>query len=995
MHSFLPTALCLALVGFSDARVANPFRRNEQRDAVAEPETDSGVESWFHSILKRTGLESPIEARQDGACFADEIYNWLSNDAYGEEFCRGFFGYPNVTSIVDVTSTITTSNLATTNVITQTDVVRTTPTITVTVTGSNGVAQRLMPRVTDMARRDIEEDVFERVKRQENVTELLSATGEALQTGLSSAFSSACGCQTFQGSTVTETYTQDPVIVTVPGFARTTSTVFNTLPARAVTVFVTIGVNATATSSDVPTLPTTGTGVIPTEEPAITTTLTSELTVTPIPGTPIEETTTVTPIDGTPVEEVTTVSPTEDAPVDVTLTATATAPVEPQPTAPGFACPEDHNTTVSQLIGNERFDYKIFCDTDILDANSYTGLSYDTFSECVAACSLANGEFNQVVCAGIAYYEQAGSCFLKSSANNTVSAPGVNAALLARIAVGISDGEPLGTTTSSAFGDITVTMDLPEQSSSMSSILENSTTTIPIITPGPQIPTGGLIVDPATSWDWVTFVSEGQTVTSWTSWATYWTESGMWYTSFWSSYELVWSSATTVIGEGGGAIATGGVGGGAGGGSSWNRTETIVSESTNWYSNGSSTTIQIITENTYNSGNTLIGSTATTVTYYAGATGGAGGGSGGGAIGGDGGIITGTGGTPIATFVPSSTQFVTTISGNSTGGGAGGEGGGAGSGVIPTPTGPIFVTTEINTFTSIGGSGGIISGIITPSASNATLPLPTETDETVPPFTNTEGPRTGTEDDETMTMTESVPIFTNTEGPRTGTEDEETMTMTISPPSNTTLVIPTGTGVTSGNTTIIVPTGTGVIPPSNTTITVPIGTGVTTDPPFTNTEGPRTGTEDDETMTMTMSIPINTTIVFPTGTGVIPPSNTTITPPSNITTVFPTGTGVTIDPPFTNTEGPRTGTEDEETMTMTISPPSNTTTIFPTQPPLVTGPTTCPNATTVLVTTTIFATMSPEGCPETCIPRPSYGGGHGPGYGYGPGGPHWGPPSWW
>lgn len=268
--------------------------------------------------------------------------------------------------------------------------------------------------------------------------------------------------------------------------------------ARAVTTTVTVGVNDSTTA--VPTPAANSTEVAPTEEPSSTITLTSDVVVSPIESTP-----------------------------------TSVSSSAPQPAAPAFSCPEDNNTTVSQLFGNERFDYQVLCDTDVLDANFWTGIEYSTFSECVAACSSANYQFNDVVCAAAAYYGNAGSCFLKASANRTVSALGVNTAILQRIAVGISEGEPLGTATESSFGGVTSTMDPADMSSTMSSIISNSTTTIPIITPGPENPTSGLLVNgPSTSY--ITYISNGETYSSGTVFSTYVSANGTWYSSYYHTY---------------------------------------------------------------------------------------------------------------------------------------------------------------------------------------------------------------------------------------------------------------------------------------------------------------------------------------------------------------------------------------------------------------------------------------------------------------------------
>lgn len=65
--------------------------------------------------------------------------------------------------------------------------------------------------MTPMAQVEVDQ-VFTNFKRQENMTEITTATGDDLDASLSRAFSSACACQTYQGSVVTETCTQDPVV---------------------------------------------------------------------------------------------------------------------------------------------------------------------------------------------------------------------------------------------------------------------------------------------------------------------------------------------------------------------------------------------------------------------------------------------------------------------------------------------------------------------------------------------------------------------------------------------------------------------------------------------------------------------------------------------------------------------------------------------------------------------------------------------------------------
>ncbi|EME88053.1 uncharacterized protein MYCFIDRAFT_89544, partial [Pseudocercospora fijiensis CIRAD86] len=110
------------------------------------------------------------------------------------------------------------------------------------------------------------------------------------------------------------------------------------------------------------------------------------------------------------------------------LPSTTNSGPGPAPTAPGFQCPEDNNSTVSQLVGPERYDYLVMCDTDISDDDFYNTLSYDSYSQCAAACSVANQRFDLPVCQGFSYYATSNSagfnCFLKGSAETTVAAVG-------------------------------------------------------------------------------------------------------------------------------------------------------------------------------------------------------------------------------------------------------------------------------------------------------------------------------------------------------------------------------------------------------------------------------------------------------------------------------------------------------------------------------------------------------------------------------------------
>ncbi|CZT22820.1 uncharacterized protein RCC_08526 [Ramularia collo-cygni] len=391
----------------------------------------------------------------------------------------------------------------------------------------------------------------------------------------------------------------------------------------------------------------------------------------------------------------------------ITATATVTASATPTPTAPAFSCPEDNNSTVSQLIGNERFDYLVLCDTDLGDLDFYGVLSYNSFSECAAACSVADARFDSPVCQGFSYYSTnaAYNCFLKGTANQTVPAPGVDSAILQRIAVGLTEDVPAGTNTESApFMGETQTLDPSQLSSSMSVIIANSSTSIPVITPGPApIMVSGRPVNPGET-VYSTTIIDGSTYSSGTVFSTYYSANGSWYYTYYTAFTQAWASETTVYAstETGTSI------------SNTTDTETTtqagnngeyytitVTNTTSYFPGGYNVT-EVTANVTSASNGTQIASSAVT-SYYSVATSNSGGGSGGGGGGGAGGIASSGAGNITATSV------VSTFTVFSNGGQAGGGNGGGGSGVVQTPAPSVFVTSGGTAFSSGFAASGIIT----------------------------------------------------------------------------------------------------------------------------------------------------------------------------------------------------------------------------------------------------------------------------------------------
>ncbi|KAK5242414.1 hypothetical protein LTR16_008527, partial [Cryomyces antarcticus] len=156
-----------------------------------------------------------------------------------------------------------------------------------------------------------------------------------------------------------------------------------------------------------------------------------------------------------------------------------------------YVCPGDDNKIVSTLYDQERYDFLVLCNTAIADSVDGTtvnlivsGLSYSTFTECVAACVKADNGFSDVVCQGVSWIERpnGNDCFLKTSAADYTAAPGVDSAVLQRIAIAVDNTTVTGVAFANASAAATATVDT---SSSLSAILANSTSSMPIITPAP------------------------------------------------------------------------------------------------------------------------------------------------------------------------------------------------------------------------------------------------------------------------------------------------------------------------------------------------------------------------------------------------------------------------------------------------------------------------------------------------------------------------------
>ncbi|KAK4549411.1 hypothetical protein LTR36_006408 [Oleoguttula mirabilis] len=663
-HSFFATALCLSLIQTSDARAHGRSSQLQIRDGKAEvQEARHGVVDWFKHLFKK---DDALERRQESTCVEDDFYNFVNNSTFGESFCQSYIEYPNTTVTADYTPTSTFTDLFTTNVLTHTSVLRTTPGTTVTLTVTAGAANaKRDPQVTARATlNEAQMADFIAIFRRQQAANSSIANISVSDSVFSSAFSSACSCQTYGGSIVTETYTNEPEIVTLSAYADTTTTVVTTRVARPLTSTVIVSVGA-STSTAV----TLATGV--------------------------------------------------------SASITVSASGAPTATAPAFTCPDDDNTTVSQMVNNERFDYTVMCDTDLTDPTFYGSLYYSSFSACVAACSTNDYNFQSAVCQGVSYYntvnEDGYNCFMKTSANGTVPAAGVGSALLQRIVVGISNTSPAGTITEFApFTGETPTQNASELSSIVSSLMGNSTSSMPIITPGPPMPVSGMLVNAGSTY-YSTYVSNGSTFSSGTAYYTSYNSGSSWFVSYYTSYTEAWSSATTVYASSAqetGISSTNSTSTSVESGDDGDYSDISTTISTTNYPGGYNETV-VVSNSTYAANGTELSSTAVT-SYYSYATGssnsssgsssgasGTGNGTGAGAAGyGASGLVTGSGPTPItSTESYYSTETVIVNSG-----GTAGASGYVASGYVSGATPSTSVTTIVGTFGTAYSSGYIISG---------------------------------------------------------------------------------------------------------------------------------------------------------------------------------------------------------------------------------------------------------------------------------------------
>ncbi|KAK6435213.1 hypothetical protein LTR95_008598 [Oleoguttula sp. CCFEE 5521] len=858
-------------------------KRNNKMEAQA------GVLNWMKSLLHRD------------TCYQDDYYYFVNNSTFGETICRALITYPNETTTYDYTPTQT-ATVVTTRVYTDKEVVRTTATSTVTVTVSNTAMKKRAPlptpaaRLTDLTKRQIF-DMYRRAAAD-------NSSSTPSDNEVSTSLSSACECQTYSGSTVTKTYTNLAVYSTLYGFDETTTTVYSTRTDGPVTTTTTTTVAGSPSAAVSP-----STNATSTTGSAAASSVYAQTTGISQTGTISDET-----------------------------SSSTTSMHAATPTAKPFTCPDDNNTTVSQMVDNERFDYDIYCNADLPNwPHLFSNLSYDSFSQCVAACSLADAQFDQPVCQGVVYYEvpteKGANCFLKAEAatNETVLALGMDVAILRRIAVGVTQGEPAGTSTESApFHDQTSTVAPSDMSSSMSLMLGNSTTSVPIITPGPPMASGRM---PAYT-SYSTYVQDGSTFSTGSVYSTYYSAHGSWYYSYYTTWSVAWSSATTVYaaGETGYSQANSSNSGTSQSGDSDGGYTTIQDQNITTTTHEGNKTITNTTETIigtdYSANGTQLNASTTTLyfsetSYAANSNNGGNGSESGGSGGASSGVITFTG------FA--STQTVIYNSGAISGGS-----GYATSGAVQTPP-PVITSTSLYSTANVITNGGSTAGSSGYAASGYTYSTQSGQVGSVVIINSyrtayssgyaTSGANsangtgggnggkfsTATSGVITSTGPASTATFTKSGAPRSGTESSDIVSTVISyyTIGSSVIINSYATAYGSGYVASGAVTSTATL---NGTFggygTAASGVVTTSKGSFTNSPAPRSGTESSDTVTMTGPAP------YP------PYTIVTSSAASGGASSYTNGSSPSSTGSFSNTGILRTGTDSTSTEASTTSTPA-------------------------------------------------------------------------
>ncbi|OCL12339.1 hypothetical protein AOQ84DRAFT_227837 [Glonium stellatum] len=523
-----------------------------------------------------------IFSKRDELCVEDDFYYYLRGIPEANTFCNIWISIPPATTTVDYTSTITAIDVTATLTDTVVNTIRTTTVITVTATEAYGMAMLAKekrgaapaPTQPPLIRRNALLNGIAAV-----VTHAISGTvassadmpAGTAKASIDAGLSSACSCLDYQPlSTFTVTYTDLPYFTTLDAFEQGTLTLLSTIIRTSYT---------TQTITQ-----TTNTGLVPSTTLALSSPpLNSTAYAATYVSADLNNTASMglgaissSSLDTAASSTVSTVTP-------VTVIGgpgRASSEARTIATSLPISCPENNNQTITNIVGNERFEFLVSCDVNVLDNTTILSTSVAGPTECAAECSFVNDAFQEALCQSAVFVPTVGNdnCVLKKSAEAYTQAAGYVSFILLNTFTGGNDS----TCSPDTFAGTSISVDTSSLIASITSA-SLSVTQLPY-----AVSTGG-------GGEFSTYYSHGEFDSAGVyHWSNYYVgaSSSSWYVEYASSWTCtVTYSQTIVIPQ----TITNGTGGGSNTAITVTTITTIIHGSTTTIIDGGATTIIINT----------------------------------------------------------------------------------------------------------------------------------------------------------------------------------------------------------------------------------------------------------------------------------------------------------------------------------------------------------------------------------------------------------------
>ncbi|KAF2795428.1 hypothetical protein K505DRAFT_373919, partial [Melanomma pulvis-pyrius CBS 109.77] len=422
--------------------------------------------------LDSRSFQGPFEKRQtpnDIDCTPNLEWNILQSGSRGDSqsFCNIWLAIPPATKEVEYTPIVTKWE-AGRSTITSFSTTRITTTETVTETATATPAA-LAPRAANVAARiNAANSIIESVIESGTDSSLPSATPQnSAQKEAQAGLSTACICMNVDPtSTVSITYTAPPQQTTLKKFVLRLQT--NTITKQyTTTITVTQGFSQTvdqgATTSSNSSLsggPSTESmsarGVQPSTDLSSTFTNSSTL----VASTTSELVPTVITSDGG--------SPSLFPSNPTRLVATALP----------FSCPDGNGKSITNVVGNEMYEYAIMCNTALVTSNEILTIHSSSATDCAVECSYVNDVFQKDVCQAATFTAtpgtDGGDCVISGSTSTYVEQAGATTVVLKGVYTSGKDCASIDFTKGPINGSI-------DSSAAISSI---KATSVPVSIPG-------------------------------------------------------------------------------------------------------------------------------------------------------------------------------------------------------------------------------------------------------------------------------------------------------------------------------------------------------------------------------------------------------------------------------------------------------------------------------------------------------------------------------